>query len=76
MITSSTCVYARKATENATPRMLEKREIVVAPAPLDPLVGEAPAELPEPVPLLPEPEPVAFEPDAVLVAAARFRKSV
>ena len=77
MTTSSTCSYARKAIENATPRMLEKREIetIPAPLPLEP-VDEAPAALPERVPLPLAPLFVGLEVDAELVEAARFAKSV
>jgi len=38
---SNISIYARNAIENATPRMLENRETVTAPAPLDPDVDNA-----------------------------------
>lgn len=61
--------YASNAIENATPRILERREVVRIPAPLDPLVDEAtepePARVPVPEPL---PAPVIV---AEPVGAAR-----
>jgi len=69
IFTSSTGVYVRKATENATPRMLVKSEIVTDPAPLDPLVGLAADALPPRV----APEPVGAAEAPVLEAASEAK---
>lgn len=52
-------IYARKATEKATPRIVENKEMVTTPAPLDPDVADAGEPLPVrvPVPLEPDPDP-------------------
>lgn len=47
-------VYARNATEKATPRIVENKEMVTTPAPLDPDVDDAGLLLPERVPLDPD----------------------
>jgi hypothetical protein len=71
IFTSITGVYARKATENATPRILVKSEIVTDPAPLDvdPLVGLAPDALAP----REAPEPVGAAEAPVLVAASEAK---
>jgi len=70
----TTFIYARKATEKAMPRTVEKREIVTASAPLDP-VGDAPdavlARAPEA--LFP---PVRVEAPEVAVGVARVGETV
>lgn len=70
IFTSSTGVYARKTTENATPRMLVKSDIVTDSAPfLDPLVGLAADALPP----LEAPEPVAAGEPPVVEAASEAK---
>ena len=59
-------IYARNATEKATPRMLENKETVTTPAPLDPDVDDAGELLPVRVPE----EPVALTPDDGVELAA------
>jgi hypothetical protein len=73
IFTSSTGVYARKATENATPRMPVKSEIETDPAPLDPLVGLADEALPARE--APEPVAAAEEPGVVEASEAKSVKS-
>ena len=64
-------IYARKATEKATPRIVENNEMVTTPAPLDPDVADAGEPLPVRVPLEPDPDPdfpvgLEVEPDVAV----------
>ena len=78
----STPIYTRNAIENATPRMLENKEVVTALAPLDVAVADADPPLLVRLPELLFPVAVGVAPDApddgaaVTVAIAAYKSEL